>query len=138
MRLPGAADKRVGEDKMRKILVAVSCAALALGGLQAKHDRDDDCGHDRHFRGEYRDDDRGPGHGHGHEGLPPGLERQLERNGHLPPGLEKKMRPVPDSVCRRLPPLPEGAQRGYIGGHVVVFNPHTSVILDVFAGINIR
>ena len=123
-----------------KILFAVACTALTLGGLQAKHDRDDDCDHDRHYRGHYRDnddrDDNRGEHRHGREGLPPGLERQLVRNGHLPPGLEKKMYRVPDSVCRRLPPLPEGASRGYIGGHVVVYNPQTSVILNVFAGIN--
>jgi len=127
----------------RKILFAAACTALTVGGLAAKHDRDDDCDHDRHYRGRYRDDDDRDDdryehkHGHGHEGLPPGLERQLVRNGHLPPGLEKKMYRVPGSVCRRLPPLPEGASRGYIGGHVVVYDPHTSVILNVFAGINL-
>jgi hypothetical protein len=69
--------------------------------------------------------------------LPPGLEKQLARNGHLPPGLEKKMRPVPAGICRRMPPLPEGASRGYYGGHVIVFNPRTFLVLDVFAGISI-
>lgn len=123
---------------MRRILIAVTCAALALGGLQAKHD-DDGCRHDRRYRGHYRgDDDRYEHRHHGrHEGLPPGLERQLERDGHLPPGLEKKMCPVPEVVCRRLPPLREGCARGYYGGHVIVYNVHTSVILDVFAGISI-
>jgi len=122
----------------KKILFAVTCAALGLGGLQAKH-QDDDCDHNRHYRGHYRgDDDRDEfKHKHGHEGLPPGLERQLVRNGHLPPGLEKKMYPVPVAVCRRLPPLPPDAVRGYYGGHVVVYNPRTSVILNVFAGISI-
>ena len=128
---------------MRRILIAVACTSLALGGLQAKHGDDDECRHDRQYRGHFRgDDDRGDEryehkkHGRG-EGLPPGLERQLERNGHLPPGLEKKMQPVPDVVCRRLPPVPEGYSRGYYGGHVIVYNPHTSIILDVFAGISI-
>ena len=128
---------------MRKILIAVACTALALGGLEAKHGDDDECRHDRQYRDNYRGDDDRDGdryehkhHGRG-EGLPPGLERQLERNGHLPPGLEKKMRPVPEVVYRRLPPLPEGCQRGYYGGHVIVYNPHTSIIVDVFAGITI-
>ena len=128
----------------KKMLFAAACAALTLGGLQAKHDRDDECSHDRHYRGHYRDaddreddrDEHRQGHGR-RAGLPPGLERQLERNGHLPPGLEKRMRPVPVSICRRLPPLPEGASRGYYGGHVIVFNPRTFIVLDVFAGISI-
>ncbi|HVP47337.1 MAG TPA: hypothetical protein VMT32_12165 [Bryobacteraceae bacterium] len=123
---------------MRKILIAVACVALALGGLEAKRE-DDECRHDRQYRGHYRgDNDRYEHKHHGRaEGLPPGLERQLERNGHLPPGLEKKMYPVPEVVCRRLPPLPEGCARGYYGGHVIVYNLHTSVILDVFAGISV-
>ncbi len=134
----------------KRILLAAACTALTFGSLQAKHDRDDECRHDRHFRGEYRDgDDRdGDEHGHGRSGLPPGLakrggalppglEKQLRRNGHLPPRLEKRMVPVPEVVYRRLPPLPEGASRGYIGGHVIVYNPHTSIILNVFAGISI-
>ena len=122
---------------MRKILIAAACATLALGGLQAKHD--DECRHDSQYRDHYRvDNERYEHKYHGRgEGLPPGLERQLERNGHLPPGLEKKMRPVPDVVCRRLPPVPEGYSRGYYGGHVIVYNPHTTIILDVFAGISI-
>jgi len=131
----------------KKILFAVAFAALTVTGLEAKH-HDDDCDHDRHYRGRYHDDDDRDEHGHGREGLPPGLakrdgrlppglERQLVRRGHLPPGLEERMEPVPYTVCRRLPPLPEGARRGYIGGHVVVYNPRSSVILDVFAGISL-
>src|SRR5437868_3576996 len=130
---------------MRKtILFAVACAALSAGGVYAKHgERDDGCAHDRHFRGHYRDDDdddRGDDrdvYRHARE-LPPGLERQIERNGQLPPGLEKRMHPVPETLCRRMPPLPPGAGRGYYGGHVIVFDLHTSRIIDVFAGISIR
>src|ERR1051325_10862221 len=36
--------------------------------------------------------------------LPPGLEKQLRRNGTLPPGLQKKMAPFPAEVEMRLPP----------------------------------
>jgi len=69
--------------------------------------------------------------------LPPGLAKQLARNGHLPPGLEKKMHPVPEELCRRLPPPPPDCVRGYYGGHVIFYNPRTSVIFNVFAGITI-
>jgi hypothetical protein len=125
----------MGDEMRKKLLFAVAGTFLTLGGLQAKHDHDDDCNHDRHYRGHYRHEhDRGDDD---HDRLPPGLERQLERRGHLPPGLEKKMRPVPASVCRRLPPPPEDAVRGYYGGHVIVYNPRTSVILNVFAGISL-
>lgn len=64
--------------------------------------------------------------------LPPGLEKQLRRNGHLPPGLEKKLYPFPVELERRLPPLRQGLIRGMIGGHAVIMDKKTSVILDVF------
>jgi hypothetical protein len=123
----------------KKILFAVACAALTLGGLQAKHGHDDDdYGHDREYRGHYRDDyDRDHDRYEHRRNLPPGLERQLVRNGHLPPGLEKKMHPVPVEVCRRLPPPPPDCVRGYYGGHVIFYNPRTSVIFNVFAGITL-
>jgi len=63
--------------------------------------------------------------------LPPGLERQLQRNGTLPPGLQKKLQPFPPELERQLPPLPASYQRGIIGAHVVVFNRKTQRILDV-------
>jgi hypothetical protein len=125
----------------KKVLFAVACAALTLGGLQAKHGHDkddDDYGHDREYRGHYRDDyDRDHDRYEHRQNLPPGLERQLVRNGHLPPGLEKKMHPVPVEVCRRLPPPPPDCVRGYYGGHVIFYNPRTSVIFNVFAGITL-
>ena len=126
----------------KRILFAVACAALTLGGLQAKHghghDDDDDYGHDREYRGHYHDDyDRDHDRCEHRRNLPPGLERQLVRNGHLPPGLEKKMHPVPDEICRRLPPPPPDCVRGYYGGHVIFYNPRTSVIFNVFAGITV-
>lgn len=64
--------------------------------------------------------------------LPPGLEKQLQRNGHLPPGLEKKLLPFPVELERHLPPLKAGLVRGVIEGRAVIYNPKTSVILDVF------
>ncbi|MDE3165012.1 MAG: hypothetical protein KGN36_04325, partial [Acidobacteriota bacterium] len=38
--------------------------------------------------------------------LPPGLEKQLRRNGTLPPGLQKKLVAFPPDLERRLPPPP--------------------------------
>ena len=64
--------------------------------------------------------------------LPPGLAKQLRRKGHLPPGLEKKVAAFPVELERRLPPLKAGLIRGVIEGRAVIFNPKTSVILDIF------
>jgi hypothetical protein len=54
------------------------------------------------------------------------------RNGHLPPGLEKKVHPFPVELERRLPPLGPGLMRGIIGGRAVIIDKNASIILDVF------
>lgn len=41
------------------------------------------------------------------ERLPPGLQKQLVRNGQLPPGLQKKIQPLPPVLERQLTPLPD-------------------------------
>ena len=65
--------------------------------------------------------------------LPPGLERQLIRNGTLPPGLQKRLYPAPVELERRLPPPPPDCAHMLIGGHIVLLNHKTNVIVDVFA-----
>lgn len=65
--------------------------------------------------------------------LPPGLAKKYRRTGHLPPGWEKKMEPLPVAVERRLVALPPGYRRGYIDGSVVVYSPRTSVLIDIVA-----
>lgn len=68
--------------------------------------------------------------------LPPGLEKHLRRNGRLPPGLEKKLYYFPPDLEARLPPVAPGLRRGFIEGRAVIFNPRTSVILDVFVPLD--
>ena len=65
--------------------------------------------------------------------LPPGLVKQLHRNGHLPPGLEKKITAFPLELERTLPPLKPGLIRGIVGGSAVIMNSRTRLILDVVA-----
>ena len=48
--------------------------------------------------------------------LPPGLERQLQRNGTLPPGLQKRVQPLPGVCTARLPRLPQEWVRVVLGG----------------------
>jgi hypothetical protein len=64
--------------------------------------------------------------------LPPGLEKQLQRNGTLPPGLAKQIQPLPVELETRLPPPPPDVRRGFVEGHVVIYNSRTSVVLDAF------
>src|SRR5487761_961865 len=64
--------------------------------------------------------------------LPPGLERQLVLRGELPPGLRRRMEPVPESLERDLPPPPPDCEHAIIGGHIVLMNRRTFVVLDIF------
>ena len=63
--------------------------------------------------------------------LPPGLERQLERNGTLPPGLEKRVRPLPGVCTARLPRLPRDWARVVLSGRIILLDP-TNRIVDLF------
>ena len=62
--------------------------------------------------------------------LPPGLERQLQRNGTLPPGLQKKLRPFPRGLEARLPGLPRGHRRVFLGKRALILTA-ANVILDI-------
>ena len=64
--------------------------------------------------------------------LPPGLEKQLQKNGKLPPGLEKKLEPVPAALERQLSPLPSGYSRRVRGPHLIVVNEKTKTLADVW------
>jgi Ni/Co efflux regulator RcnB len=64
--------------------------------------------------------------------LPPGLERQLELRGTLPPGLRGRIYAVPVDLERELPPPPPNCEHVFIGGHVVLLNRRTFVVVDIF------
>ncbi len=63
--------------------------------------------------------------------LPAGLERQMVRNGHLPPGLEKHLHPLPLDLEDSLPELPEGVVRVIIGVDIVLIDKTSNLILDI-------
>ena len=65
--------------------------------------------------------------------LPPGLAKKFYRTGHLPPGWEKKMQPLPVAVERQLVVLPHDYRRGFIDGSVIVYSPGTHVVIDAVA-----
>jgi hypothetical protein len=63
--------------------------------------------------------------------LPPGLAKKFARTGHLPPGWQRKMEPLPVAVERELVVLPSGYRRGYIDGTIIVYSPQTQIMIDV-------
>jgi hypothetical protein len=105
-----------------------------------KHEDGDDQG-ERYY---YSDRDRDSAHQwyYAHENnlppglakkdrLPPGLEKQLVRRGTLPPGLEKRVVRCPEDLERRLPPPPPECAHVLVGGHIVLLNQRTNVVVDV-------
>lgn len=62
--------------------------------------------------------------------LPPGLDKQLRRNGSLPPGLQKKLEPVPAALERQVMRLPAGYNWFVLGAHIVVMNKERNLIGD--------
>jgi outer membrane lipoprotein SlyB len=60
--------------------------------------------------------------------LPPGLERQLQRNGTLPPGLQKRVQPLPGSCVARLPRLPRDWARVVLSGRIILLDPQQRIV----------
>lgn len=107
-------------------------------------------GHNKHDEDD-QNEDRGYYYGHdkeihswysGHTGnlppglakkdqLPPGLEKQLVRRGTLPPGLQKRIEPCPPGLEHYLPPPPPDCANVLIGGHIVLLNRKTNMVLDL-------
>jgi hypothetical protein len=65
--------------------------------------------------------------------LPPGLQKQVQRRGQLPPGLRGDR--LPDELEVRLSRLPEGYVRLRVGVDIVLMNTRTRVITDVMKDI---
>jgi hypothetical protein len=67
--------------------------------------------------------------------LPPGLQRQLDRNGRLPPGLEKRIHDLPEDLVLRLPRLPDHRRWIYLAGNVILLDETSSTILEIVEGV---
>jgi len=112
------------------------------GNGHSKHHGDDDDDRDDYYYKHHEKDIRGwyseneshlpPGLAK-KDHLPPGLEKQLVRKGALPPGLQKKVYPCPVELERRLPPSPPESTHVLVGGHIVLLNRKTNVVVDIFS-----
>jgi ABC-type Zn2+ transport system substrate-binding protein/surface adhesin len=139
---------------MRLTIPLITLGLLASGTATAKHWHENEKHWKEHAKHEDQDD-RGFDHrnhqakdcyfqprdarivsqyyGPRYRELPPGLQKKVYRNGHLPPGWEKRMQPLPVAVERQLVPLPGGYRRGYVDGYAVVYSPNTQIVIDVVA-----
>jgi hypothetical protein len=128
------------------LLTSGIAMAQGHGNGHNKHDGDDDGDkhgdkHERYYGDHDRDEMREWYGGHQDhlppgltkkDRLPPGLEKQLAVRGTLPPGLRKKIQPCPEDLERRLPPPPPDCEHVVVGGHLVLMNRQTYVVMDVF------
>jgi hypothetical protein len=66
--------------------------------------------------------------------LPPGLEKQLQRNGTLPPGLQKRVQPLPGECTARLPQLPRDWARVVLSGRIILLDPRQRIVDLLYLG----
>jgi hypothetical protein len=138
---------------MRLMLSVLLLSLLPAGPAVAKHWHEDGKSGKKHGKApDWDGDDREGNHHAGacyfrrqdvriireyyqprYRSLPPGLAKKFYRTGHLPPGWQKKMEPLPVAVERELVVLPPGYKRGYIDGAVVVYSPRSRVMIDIVA-----
>ena len=69
------------------------------------------------------------------DSLPPGLQRQVQRNGTLPPGLQRRLQPLPSDLERRLPGLLEGWGRVILGRDVLLMDVATAKVVDLLRNV---
>src|SRR5437667_2513487 len=108
---------------MRSVIYLMSCALLFDLPLTAKHWHENQKHWDKHSK-EADDDDRHVNHhadscyfqphdtrvittyyAANSRPLPPGLQKKLYRTGHLPPGWDRRIQPLPVVVERQLAPV---------------------------------
>lgn len=125
----GVVDKVLGQDKKADDDQAAK-----------KDDDDDDGGKGKKGKKDKKNKGKGKGKGKGRsqglppglakrDKLPPGLQRQLEKNGRLPKGLQTKS--LPGQLDAKLPEAPEGTERVIADKDVMLVDKATGIILDV-------
>jgi hypothetical protein len=65
--------------------------------------------------------------------LPPGLAKQVVKNGTLPPGLQGRALPL--DLEAKLSRLPDGYERVVIGADIAILNASTRVIADIIMDV---
>jgi len=104
---------------------------------RGQNDRGGQGGHDYHFR----DEDRNRFSTHYRSNLRqyeqhPDRRHQIRAGERLPSDYRTRLKPVPESYYRGVPPPPPGYRFGYYDGYVVAYDPATQVVADVLDLVN--
>ena len=67
------------------------------------------------------------------ENLPPGLQKQIDETGRLPPGLAK--RDLPPELVRRLPKRGKGQEVVWVDNDVYLIETATRAVLDIIRDV---
>ena len=128
-------------------VASASLAGILVRADEHGHGHGRGKGHDRDDEGEFHYSDRDREEMRGYyrvnrehlppglakrEQLPPGLERQLRVRGVLPPGLRSRIQVCPIELERRLTPAPPDCDYVILGGHIVLLQRRSFVVLDIF------
>jgi hypothetical protein len=114
------ADESVGD------IILTEIERRLIAGYYQRHYDDWDAGN----RGNGRNKHKGLPPGIAKKGtLPPGIYKQLVRNGSLPPGLGAM--PLPYDLRMQLPPRPSGQRLLILDDKVLLVQAATNLILDV-------
>jgi hypothetical protein len=63
------------------------------------------------------------------------LQKKLDRDGQLPPGLQKRLEPLPVDLDRRLSRLPEYWERVILEHDVILLDRRTNRVLDIIENV---
>jgi Ni/Co efflux regulator RcnB len=136
MKLPNG-NKRVATILLSAALTAG--AAFTAAAQQRDNDRNRDRDHQQsqqraeyHFQPEHRDQFRK----HYQTQLRdverhPDRRHSIRAGEELPKDYRARLKPVPQSYYRNVPPPPPGYRFGYYDGYVVAYNPTTRIVADV-------
>jgi len=63
------------------------------------------------------------------------LQKKLDRDGQLPPGLQKRLEPLPVDLDRRLSRRPEYWERVILEHDVILLDRRTNRVLDIIENV---
>jgi len=116
------------------VMFAGAAAAQNRGG--GDRDRDNRGRHEERSDYRFRSEDRGHFRGY-YQGNIRQWQQRPERRHHirageqLPSDYRSRLRSMPVSYYRSMPPPPRGYRFGYYDGYVVAYNPTTRIVADV-------